>query len=37
MIDAPGAGSARELTRIAVALPTPPRKFAGKALPLAVV
>lgn len=37
VIDAPGASSARELTRIATALPTPARKFAGKALPLAVV
>jgi ATP-binding protein involved in chromosome partitioning len=37
VIDAPGASSALELTRIATALPTPARKFAGKALPLAVV
>jgi ATP-binding protein involved in chromosome partitioning len=37
VIDAPGAGSARELTRIAATLPTPRRSFAGKALPLAVV
>ena len=37
VIDAPRASSALELTRIATALPTPARKFAGKALPLAVV
>jgi ATP-binding protein involved in chromosome partitioning len=37
VIDAPGSSSARELTRIASALPTPRRKFAGQALPLAVV
>lgn len=37
VIGTPGASSSRELTRIASALPTPPRKFAGKALPLAVV
>jgi ATP-binding protein involved in chromosome partitioning len=37
VIGAPGASSARELTRIAADLPTPARKFAGKALPLAVV
>jgi ATP-binding protein involved in chromosome partitioning len=37
VIDAPAAASARELTRIAGILPAPKRKFAGKALPLAVV
>jgi ATP-binding protein involved in chromosome partitioning len=37
VIDAPAAASARELARIAGILPAPKRKFAGKALPLAVV
>lgn len=37
VVGAPRASSALELTRIATTLPTPARKFAGKALPLAVV
>ncbi|RDH79961.1 DUF59 domain-containing protein [Mycolicibacterium moriokaense] len=37
VVDDPAAASARELARIATNLPTPRRKFAGKALPLAVV
>jgi ATP-binding protein involved in chromosome partitioning len=37
VLDAPDAASARELSRIANNLPTPPRKFTGKALPLAVI
>ena len=37
VVDAPESASARELARIATALPTPHRKLAGRALPLSVV
>ncbi|MDN5748960.1 MAG: Mrp/NBP35 family ATP-binding protein [Pseudonocardia sp.] len=37
VVDAPDSASARELARIATALPTPQRTLAGRALPLSVV
>ena len=37
VVHSPGSSSARELARVAAALPTPRRSLAGRSLPLAVV